>query len=336
MSEDRSLAVQPGPGMLSQLSAVRSVLAPDLNDAELQLFAMVSARSGLDPFAKQIYAIKRQTRQGPRLTFQTGIDGLRSIAARTNEYDGQDSPEFGPDCGCGATPKHPEWCEIRVYRKGVSRAIPAKAYWHEYLPDQDFQWRKMPHVMLAKVAEALALRKAFPWDPTSGSGIDGDIYTSEEMDQADRQERQGQEQASTAEEMAARAERLVMAALAEYPIERKRAAAKVLGLRGKVSDLTPEQRGILLSALMAEDEAAEDGVVEGESREVGSGSTGEPETGTPPVLATDGPIGEAACDAVSTWEVEPGAVKARCVLPKGHRGAHGNPDAGETWPQDRK
>ena len=46
-------------------------------------------------------------------------------------------------------------------------------------------WRKMPHVMIAKCAEALALRKCFPWDPSSGKGIGSDIYTAEEMEQAD-------------------------------------------------------------------------------------------------------------------------------------------------------
>ena len=47
-------------------------------------------------------------------------------------------------------------------------------------------WKRMPHVMIAKVAEALALRKCFPWDPTRGIGIGSDVYTTEEMEQADR------------------------------------------------------------------------------------------------------------------------------------------------------
>src|SRR5450755_3278834 len=116
--------------ILSGLQTVRSVLAPDLTDEELRLFAMVATRSGLDPFAKQVYAVKRQG----RVTFQTGIDGYRSIAARTGFYDGQDEPDYGPACGCGDKRPigHPEFATVRVFRKGVGRPIAATAYWHEY------------------------------------------------------------------------------------------------------------------------------------------------------------------------------------------------------------
>lgn len=183
---NQALATRPDDGTLEQLRAVKNALAPDLSDQELQLFAMVAHRSGLDPFAKQIYAIKRQG----RVTFQTGIDGYRSIAARTGEYDGQDEPAFGPVCGCKELPAgHPEFATVHVYRKGMSRPVAATAHWHEYVPQQDNQahmWRRMPRVMLAKVAEALALRKAFPWDPNRGIGIGADLYTADEMAQADR------------------------------------------------------------------------------------------------------------------------------------------------------
>jgi phage recombination protein Bet len=165
--------------VLQGLGTVRGVLAPDLNDEELRLFAMVANRSGLDPFAKQIYALKRKG----RVTFQTGIDGYRSIAARTGLYNGQDEPEYGP--WVEKPYGHPEFATVRVYRKGVDHAIAATAFWDEYVPqDIDFMWKRMPRVMLAKVAEALALRKAFPYDPENRQGIGADVYTADEMAQA--------------------------------------------------------------------------------------------------------------------------------------------------------
>ena len=204
--------------MLRGLHTVRSVLAPDLSDDELKLFAMVATRSGLDPFAKQVYAVKRKG----RVTFQTGIDGYRSIAARTGMYDGQDEPEYGPVCGCGdgRPAGHPEFATVRVYRKGVGRPIAATAYWHEYVPaagqsgEGDAMWRRMPRVMIAKVAEALALRKAFPYDPERREGIGADLYTADEMAQAGRPEAPAVPQPTARERVAQRA-----AAIAETPIE---------------------------------------------------------------------------------------------------------------------
>lgn len=186
---DQRVATLSATEMLAGLRTVQSVLAPDLTAEELRLFAMVANRSGLDPFAKQIYAVKRKG----RVTFQTGIDGYRSIAARTGMYDGQDEPEYGPVCTCqdNRPPGHPESATVRVYRKGVTRAIAATAFWHEYKPEagengkNDIMWTRMPRVMIAKVAEALALRKAFPYDPERREGIGADVYTADEMAQAD-------------------------------------------------------------------------------------------------------------------------------------------------------
>jgi phage recombination protein Bet len=181
MTENAVVLSEGSRQMLDGLNVVRATLAPDLTDGELQLFALVASRSGLDPFARQIHAQKR----AGKMVIMTGIDGYRSIAARTGEYDGQDEPVYGPDCPC-SLPAHPEWATVAVYRKGMGRPVKATAYWHEYVPQQDFMWKRMPHVMIAKVAEALALRKCFPWDPTRGIGIGSDVYTTEEMEQADR------------------------------------------------------------------------------------------------------------------------------------------------------
>jgi phage recombination protein Bet len=159
-----------------RLDTIRNVLAPDLNDQELQLFAIVAERSRLDPFAKQIYAIKRKG----RVTFQTGIDGFRSSAEDTGEYRGSDEPEYGPTIDKPFP--HPEWARVVVHRQfgnGERLDQPATAYFDEMYPgdDQGFQWRKMPRVMIAKCAEAAAFRKAFP-------KRFADVYTPEEMDQA--------------------------------------------------------------------------------------------------------------------------------------------------------
>lgn len=178
MTAESALTVSPAVSgaveVYERLNPVRNALAPDLNDQELSLFAMVAHRSGLDPFARQIHAVKRSG----RVTFQTGIDGYRSIAERTGEYLGSDEPEFGPwvDKPFG----HPEWARVTVYRlrQGVRTPQAATAYFDEYCPaDSAPMWKKMPRNQLAKCAEALALRKAFPY-------LFSDVYTDTEMEQA--------------------------------------------------------------------------------------------------------------------------------------------------------
>lgn len=162
----------------SQIELVKSVLAPDLSDQEMLLFAMVAQRSRLDPFAKQIYAIKRQG----KLTFQTGIDGFRSSAEETGQYRGSDEAEFGPMVDKPFP--HPEWARVVIRRqfpdgREIAQSS-GKIYWDEFYPGdtQGFQWRKMGRVMLSKCAEAAGFRKAFP-------KRFADVYAPEEMAQAD-------------------------------------------------------------------------------------------------------------------------------------------------------
>lgn len=170
------MAVDGSVAVYRRMEAVRNVLAPDLNDAELGLYAMVAHRMGLDPFARQIYAVKR----GGRLTFQVGIDGFRSSAEETGEYDGQDEPEYGP--WLERPFPHPEWARVTVHRFRDGRRISqsATARWDSYYPGDALgaQWKRMGDVMLAKCAEALAFRKLFP---KRFAGL----YATEEMAQAD-------------------------------------------------------------------------------------------------------------------------------------------------------
>jgi len=163
-----------------QLELIKSQIAPEATPDELKLFLYQAKRTGLDPLTRQIYCIHRWSKGGKRMTIQTSIDGFRVIAERSGTYGGQSEPIFTYD-----KEGNLESCKISVFRFHNDIRFEASvgvAYLTEYCQfDKEGKpmglWAK-PHIMLGKVAEALALRKAYPQD-LSG------IYTSEEMQQAD-------------------------------------------------------------------------------------------------------------------------------------------------------
>ena len=158
----------------AQVDLIKSQIAVGATDDELKLFLHVADKSGLDPLSRQIYFIKRSG----KMTIQTGIDGFRAVADRTGQYVGSSDPVF-EDNG-----KIPAKATVTVNKVvgGIVGNFTATARWEEYYPgkSQGFMWDKMPHTMLGKCAEALALRKAFP------AQLSG-LYTGDEMDQAGEQ-----------------------------------------------------------------------------------------------------------------------------------------------------
>ena len=171
-----ALAVPPAPTITpEQLDLIKRTIAKDATPIELDLFLYDNARRGLHPLDRLIHFTKR----GGKYTPVTSIDLMRARAAATGEYAGQEDALFlniplGP--GFSAT--------VTVYRLVQGQRCPftATARWLEYKPDQDFMWRKMPHTMLGKCAEALALRKAFPQE-LSG------LYEAAELAQSDNVDR---------------------------------------------------------------------------------------------------------------------------------------------------
>lgn len=157
-----------------QIQVLKNTIAKEANNDELKLFMWHCERTRLDPFSRQIYFMKNKG----KMTIMTSIDGFRLIAERSGKYDGQTPAQW---CGQDGVWKdiwlskdRPAAARVGVYKKGLSQPLYAVAHWDEYYKDAGYMPNKMPAHMLAKVAESLALRKAFP-DSMSG------IYTEEEM-----------------------------------------------------------------------------------------------------------------------------------------------------------
>ena len=161
----------------TKLDLIKQQIARGATDEELALFLYVAKRAGLDPLTRQIYCIKRwdSTLNREVMSTQVSIDGLRLIADRTGRYAPGRAPTFEERDGT----LYAATAYVMKYAQGTWMETSAVAYYDEYVGRRKdgtptAMWATKPHIMLAKCAEALAIRRAFPAE-LSG------IYTSDEM-----------------------------------------------------------------------------------------------------------------------------------------------------------
>lgn len=183
------VAIEGGHNQLNseQVDLLKRTIAKGTSDDEFALFIQTCNRTGLDPFHRQIFAVSRRDYNENRdvMTIQVAIDGLRLIADRSGKYAGQKPAEWCGDDGVWRDvwldKEPPRAARVSVLRHDFIEPVTAVALWDGYVQTYkknsqthiNTMWTKQGPLMLAKCAEALALRKAFPADMSG-------LYTNDE------------------------------------------------------------------------------------------------------------------------------------------------------------
>lgn len=198
--EPHGLAIAPEQVAFTdeQTAALAHIGVDKASDGDLKVFFHVCQRTGLDPFARQIHMIGRQSSENvngewvkvTKQTIQTGIDGFRLIgrraADRARHKVSVSAPEWCHEDGTWRPAWRKVWgfpvaARVTITRDG--EPFTAVAMFDEYVQtkrsgEPNSMWQQRPAGQLAKCCEALAWRMAFPQDLAG-------IYADDEMHQAD-------------------------------------------------------------------------------------------------------------------------------------------------------
>jgi len=153
------------------LSEIRVLFAPKLTDSEFDFFIGIGKATGLNPFLRELWCIKYDSKMPAQIFI--GRDGYRKSAQKHNDYDyhqvdsvysndlfkvknGEVDHEYQlTDRG------HLLGAYCLVKKHSSSRPVYTFVELKEYDTNKS-NWAKMKATMIKKVAEAQALRSAFP------------------------------------------------------------------------------------------------------------------------------------------------------------------------------
>jgi phage recombination protein Bet len=195
-----SIASLPALYNPRDLALIRRTVAIDTSDDEFALFIHWARSLRLDPLRRQVHAFvfNKADPKKRRLSLVTSIEGFRAIAARTGNYrPDENEPAFITDNALKSdnNPAGIVSCAVRVWQFSHNQWFPitGHAHWEEFAPlktvwvdnqptdlkalDKSGKWADMPFLMLAKCAEAQAIRKGWPEDLSNA-------FVGEEIDQA--------------------------------------------------------------------------------------------------------------------------------------------------------
>jgi phage recombination protein Bet len=192
------LAISSGQDWFTQkqLAALNHMGVEDAPQGDLAVFLHQCQRTGLDPFAKQIYMIGRKSKGEVKWTIQTGIDGYRVLGDRVAERRGDviehDEPLWADDEGVwhdvwtwGNAPTAAKYVIRKNGKRFVATAMYREFVQTTYQGEPNAMWTRMPCNQLAKCAEVQAWKKVYPNDfaglvhEDAAQPIDGD--TTEPM-----------------------------------------------------------------------------------------------------------------------------------------------------------
>jgi phage recombination protein Bet len=159
-----------------EVNLIKQSIAPNLNDAEFAYFIKLSKNLGLNPLLNQVWAVKFGNK--PAAIF-TGRDGFLRIAHESGYFAGMRTRALIKnkngeivESDISLDDKSLVGAICYVYRTDWKEPLIQAVRLSDYDKGQS-NWNKMKEVMIKKVAESMALRKAF--------SIYG-VYAEEEFD----------------------------------------------------------------------------------------------------------------------------------------------------------